>query len=208
MNRRTNSLSRRYLHALLEILSHEEAHQVHDAFCEKLSALENSRSVYDNNVLNRHLTQNILPGIALYDAFQSTGCSQEEAIALFDRFNQILYRGTAALYRALGRLPGFFPLLRVLCKRSMSVTYPAAGWTTTWLENSSKRITFHVSRCFYHDILTQYDRAFLTRSFCRVDDEVYGNMSSKAVWARTKTIGRGDLICDFCFLSAGGRNDA
>ncbi len=165
--------------------------------CEGLFA---NRTIYENKALNTHMTQHILPGIALYDTFLNSGSSQAEALTKFALFNQIYFRKMASAYRLLGKLPMFYSLLRVLTKKSMSVTYPCAGWTTKWLENSSSTIAFDVSCCFFQNVLRSYKREELLKYFCLIDDEVYGNMSNRVKWARTKTLGRGDLICDFRFL--------
>ena len=55
--------------------------------------------------------------------------------------------------------------------------------------------------CFYYDVLSSYNAPELTASFCQVDDFIYSEMSPHIKWQRSKTIGRGDTYCDFCFLS-------
>jgi len=156
---------------------------------------------YMQAAINRHLARSILPGIALYEAFLSCGYTQQNALDLFRVFNRHLYAKTAVGYKALGRLPLFFELLRILSARSMSVTYPCDGWTTTWIENSPSRIAFDVSRCFYQDALRKYKCEELLPCFCQIDDEVYENISGRVKWQRTQTLGRNGKICGFRFIA-------
>lgn len=199
-NEISSSLCKKYESTLNEMMEAVEAEIVYLDFRARYESLFKVRTTYENKALNKHLTQNILPGIALYDALLSCGRSQTEAITMFERFNRIFYSKLTSAYRLLGKLPMFYSLLRILTKKSMSVTYPCAGWTTTWLENSASEIAFDVSCCFYQNVLRSYQREELLKCFCQIDDEVYGNMSRNVIWARTKTLGRGDQVCDFRFI--------
>jgi len=199
-NKVSNILCRKYKSALDEMMEPVEAEKVYSNFRTRYALLINARTIYENQALNKHLTQNILTGIALYEAFLSDDRSQMEAITMFERFNRIFYRKLTSEYQLLGKLPMFYSLLRILTKRSMSVTYPCAGWMTTWRENSASEIAFDVSCCFYQNVLRSYQREELLKCFCQIDDEVYGNMSRNVIWARTKTLGRGDQVCDFRFI--------
>lgn len=196
----SNALCRKYKSTLIEMMEPVEAEIVYPDFRARYESLFKARAIYANKVLNKHLTQNILPGIALYDALLNDGRSQTEAITMFERFNRIYYRKLTSAYRLLGKLPMFYSLLRIMTKKSMSVTYPCTGWTTTWLENSASAIAFDVSCCFYQNVLRSYQREELLKCFCQIDDEVYGNMSRNVIWARTKPLGRGDQVCDFQFI--------
>lgn len=53
--------------------------------------------------------------------------------------------------------------------------------------------------CFYLNVLTAYGAPELTPVYCQMDDLLYGALSPSVRWRRTKTLGRGDDCCDFCW---------
>jgi hypothetical protein len=101
--------------------------------------------------------------------------------------------------KKLGKLSFIYPFLRKFIKPAMR-QYPNEGWKIDWLQNDRNAIRFDMKNCFYFDTFSKYGAPELTPSFCRVDDLTYGDMSSHIKWQRSKTIARGDAICDFCFL--------
>lgn len=178
----------------------ENGNAIYKLFIKRYEELFLNRAVFSNKVLNKHLTKNILPGIALYDALLHRGLSKERALASIGCFYKIMYQNTAFIYRLLGRIPFFFHLLRKLTTKSMSITYPKEGWTTVWIENSNEQISFDVSKCFYQDILKSYEREELLKCFCQIDDDVYERISPHVKWKRTTTLGRCGSKCDFRFI--------
>jgi len=172
---------------------------IYESFIKKYGELFFNRTVFTNRALNWHLVKNILPVIALYDALVLCGSSKKEAIDYIGSFNKMMYQKTVIVYRIFGRMPFFFQILRNLAARSMSVTYPKEGWTTTWIENSPKRIAFDVSKCFYQVVLKEYEREELLKCFCQIDDDVYERLSPSVQWKRTTTLGRCGSVCDFRF---------
>lgn len=196
-----SNVCHQYKKNLIIQLGKSQGTNVYDKFLIVYNKLYSNREIYENKALNRHLVRNILPGIALYEAFFNYSHTKQEAIDLFKIFNRILYAKTSIFYKCLGKFPMFFRLLRLLSARTMSVTYPCEGWTTKWIENSSSKIAFDVSRCFYKDTLEKYDREELLPCFCGIDDELYENISNHVKWQRTQTLGRGGKICDFRFIA-------
>ena len=154
-----------------------------------------------NSTLRWHLRDNILPGLALYQLLREDGNSQEAALASIDRYFEAGIPRSRKRMKFLGRFPFAFSLLRVFIKPVMR-QYPPEGWETEWVENSRQAVRFHMKRCYYQDTLSRYGAPELTASFCRLDDLVYGEMSSYLEWKRTQTIGRGAALCDFCFARA------
>lgn len=80
--------------------------------------------------------------------------------------------------------------------------YPADGWQMIWQQIDGSAIRFRMNTCFYYNTLKTYGAPELTASYCRVDDLIYGGMSSQVLWQRTQTIARGAEYCDFCFANA------
>lgn len=148
--------------------------------------------------LRRHLYGYILPGLAIYRVLRSGGLSQADALERVDRVMDIVTGPWARWLRRLGKLPCFYGLLRRFMKPFLGA-YPASGWDTVWLELGRDRLRFDMRRCYYHDTLKAQGSPELTASFCRIDDLVYGGASPYYEWRRSKTIGRGDELCDFCF---------
>lgn len=154
-----------------------------------------------NTYLRHHLVDGILPGLALYQILREEGLSQTDAIAILDQTLETLFAEKARQMHRIGRVPFVYPILRLVIKPMMK-EYPAEGWQIEWAENSSRCVRFNMRSCFYHDTLSRLGAPELTASFCKVDDQMYGEMSRQIEWQRTQTIGRGDSLCNFCFANA------
>lgn len=157
-----------------------------------------------NGRLRSHLREHILPGLAVYQVLRVDGCSQEAALAAFDELLQEVVAPVRRKMSRLGRLPLIYPLLRLVVRPAMR-QYPPEGWRIEWVENSREAIRFNMRSCFYFDTLSRHGAPELTASFCRGDDLVYGEMSPHIEFRRTRTIGRGDAYCDFCFANVARR---
>ncbi|MBP7689858.1 MAG: L-2-amino-thiazoline-4-carboxylic acid hydrolase [Thermoflexales bacterium] len=168
---------------------------------QRYEELYRARSHYDHPALRKHLAQNILPGLTLYQVLLAEGNDQAAALA---EVEQLLYAsavrsGLRQTVAALKFLPEPFTLLRPVVRAAMRFGFPAAGWETDWLEDSDQRIAFNIRRCFYLDTLTTYGAPELTPLFCRMDDVVYEALPASIRWERTGTLGRGNDRCDFCY---------
>lgn len=155
----------------------------------------------ENPGLRRHLVNGILPGLALYQLIRESGKSQKDAIAEIDRIFMILFVKKQRSMQKLGKLPFIYPFLRKYIKTAMR-QYPAEGWTIEWMQNDPEAIRFNMRSCFYFNTLSALGAPELTASFCQVDDNLYSEMSPDIQWLRTRTIARGNDICDFCFANA------
>ena len=56
---------------------------------------------------------------------------------------------------------------------------------------------YHVLRCPYVQFCRDYGCPEIITVFCDSDDVSFGNIHPRLKWGRTKTIGRGDALCDF-----------
>ena len=168
---------------------------------QRYEELYRARPHHDHPALRKHLAQNILPGLALYQVLLAEGNDRAAALA---EVEQLLHAsavrsGLRKTVAALKFLPEPFRLLRPVVRAAMRFGFPAAGWETDWLEDSDQRIAFNIQRCFYLDTLTTYGAPELTPLFCRMDDVVYEALPASIRWERTGTLGRGNDRCDFCY---------
>jgi hypothetical protein len=181
----------------VSILPKEDVLQVQDHFARLYERCE----IPSNRTLYMHLRDYILPGLAYYQVLKESGLSQEQAIERIDHlFDWFGARGQKR-FRLLGRLPFIYALLRLIIKPFMR-QYPEPGWELEWVENSPNAIRFNMKKCYYFKTLTDLGAPELTASFCRVDDLIYEHLSPRMIWQRTETIGRGDALCNFCFINA------
>jgi hypothetical protein len=159
-----------------------------------------ARQDLSDRMLAGHLLDAILPAVACYRILTQNAYGREDALALIRSSVLDASRPAARMFQTMGRLPFFFPLLRIMTPLSVKSGFGESGWTMQWLKNTRKEIAFTAHSCFYERVLRQCGMPELTPVFCGCDDYVYGNIS-KVRWARTKTIGRGDGICDFRFIN-------
>jgi hypothetical protein len=189
-------MSKHFFPYLLPIIGNEKYTQVYARYRD----LYSNHDLPNNPILQRHLIEGILPGLAFYQILRESGKSQESALAIVDQTFEKLFSDKLAKMKKLGSLPFIYPFLRLYIKPAMR-QYPPEGWKIDWIQNDNKAIRFNMKSCFYYDTLSKYGAPELTASFCEVDDFIYGNMSPNVKWQRSKTIGRGETYCDFCFSS-------
>ncbi|MGA9349224.1 MAG: L-2-amino-thiazoline-4-carboxylic acid hydrolase [Anaerolineae bacterium] len=115
------------------------------------------------------------------------------------------FAGLRGLMPLLGRLPDPFALFRQAAHCVLRFGFPPQGWEMEWVEDSGQWLAFNVRRCFYLDVFTAYGAPELTALYCKIDDLMYEALPSSITWERTKTLGRGDDLCDFrwCRASTG-----
>ncbi|MGE5222643.1 MAG: L-2-amino-thiazoline-4-carboxylic acid hydrolase [Omnitrophica WOR_2 bacterium] len=149
--------------------------------------------------LQMHLTRNILPGLALYQTLLEETPDKPTALAEVER----LFRANlleSDLYRQarlLEILPEPFAFLRIANRWTLAHNFPPQGWEIEWVEDSPDCIAYNITDCFYLRVLSAYGAPELTPYFCASDDQLFGNLKAIS-WERTKTLGRGDELCDFC----------
>jgi hypothetical protein len=159
-----------------------------------------ARQDLSDRMLAGHLLDAILPAVACYRTLTQNVCAGEEALALIRAAVLDAARPAARMFQTMGRLSFFFPLLRIMTPLSVKSGFGEAGWKMQWLKNTRDEIAFTAHSCFYDRVLRQCGVPELTPVFCGCDDYVYGAIP-KVRWGRTKTIGRGDAVCDFRFVN-------
>jgi hypothetical protein len=145
-----------------------------------------------------HVHGIILPAVALRAVLPENGYTKGECLRLIRASALDSAKPMQKVFSTAGRLPFFFSLLRVMCKKTMPVMFSDGGWVFRWKADSKTAIEWDCTKCIYHDLFVRYGFPELTPIFCECDDVIYGNIPT-ARWRRTKTIGRGADVCDFRF---------
>ena len=168
---------------------------------QRYEVLYRARPHHDHPALRMHLTQNILPALAIYQVLLAQKGDRAAALAEMESRLQAgaMRSGLRKATAALKYLPKPFTLMRLVTRPAMKFGFPAAGWETEWIEDSDQRMAFNIHRCFYLNTLTTYGAPELTRLFCQMADVVYEALPPSIQWERTSTLGRGDGVCDFCY---------
>lgn len=187
-------MSKRFFPALQPIIGDDQYMQVKSKYRDLYTGYE----LPGNPRLRWHLVEGILPGLAFYQVLRGNGESQASGLGIIDQTFEKLFSDKLAQMKRLGNIPFIYPLLRAYIKTAMR-QYPSDGWNLEWVQNDKKAIRFDMKSCYYFDTLARLGAPELTASFCKVDDFIYGNMSSRVRWSRSMTIGRGNTYCDFVF---------
>jgi hypothetical protein len=153
-----------------------------------------------DKMLARHLLYAILPAIAFYRVLPKQGYTKETAASFIRESVFEAAAPSAKFFQAMGRIPFFYSLLRLICPAVMKSSFGKTGWQIEWKENNRRRISFDAHTCFYEKTLKKYNAMELLIIFCDVDDLTYGSIP-KITWGRTKTMGKGYGVCDFCFIN-------
>jgi hypothetical protein len=175
-----------------------KAQQLVEQIRQRYATLLSDYPLPDNPILCRHATENILPGLALYQTLlQEHGGDRQAALEEVDAaFRAWAIAKNRLLIAPLKILPLPFELFQLVFAQMMK-QFPIEGWDFTITENSAERIAFNGTRCFYLNTLTAYGAPELTASFCKTDEVLAEFFSSTARFVRPHTLGRGDRVCDF-----------
>jgi len=163
------------------------------------------RPRFRNRALRFHFERNILPTIALYQTLQEAAedASPDDVLAEVARLLEVAMRDRLLRRSQLfAHIPRPFAAFRLSARWFMRLLFPASGWDMEVVEDNDHCFAFNVRRCFYLDILTEYDAPELTPLFCALDDLAYEALPPAIHWQRTKTLGRGDDCCDFRWCRA------
>lgn len=176
----------------------EKARELIEAVRQRCAELTAAAVLPDNRALRWHLTEHILPGLALYQVMlQEHHDDQSAAISDVDEALRALTLANNQVRSVvLRRMPAPFSVFKLAFAQMMR-KFPTDGWEITYVENSAERVAFNMTRCFYLNTLTAYGAPELTPSFCK-SDEVLAELFPPSIrFVRLHTLGRGDALCDF-----------
>lgn len=153
-----------------------------------------------NKAIRKHLSAFILPGFASYKALKDSGIDSDEAFDFIRRELNKTAEREGKIMNKFQSFPLFFGLLRLIVKPIIKYGFPKEGWTVTWKENSSKRISFDMTSCLYCEELRNRNAFELCPAFCETDHVSYDQLSPNIVFKRAGTLAQpGKKVCDFCF---------
>ena len=74
-----------------------------------------------------------------------------------------------------------------------------AGFKRKWHCNTAAEKRFDLLTCPYVEVLTKMGCPEVCPSICIQDEYSFSGMKNGVLFERTKTLGRGDNCCDFCY---------
>ena len=145
----------------------------------------------DNPSLAEESHWYILPAIAVYKTLKKYTDSA------LDLFRRMWLHGAEKGSAFLQKKAEDESFLAGWC-RNVTPKNPDGGAFVFDIRESRDEYTeYHVLKCPYVSFCREYGCREIVTVFCDSDDISFGNIHSRLRWGRTKTIGRGDEICDF-----------
>ena len=171
--------------------------ELSDKFSARLETLraENSGASKEKQ---RHLENQIMPGIAIYETLQ-TVMTKDEALQTVHGYVEQHARKLKKTFLRLMRIPGLYRKVPgIFATQTPKLFGETAGFAATEIQTSGGVWRIDMTKCPYHDECVKYGCPELCHCFCDSDDITYDGLHPKLFWHRTKTLGRGDDCCDFC----------
>ena len=144
----------------------------------------------------KHMAQ-ILTSIALYEALQQYGKSEEEAYWIVSE-EMWKFLDPSGMQK-LAKLSFFLPLMKKIVPFGFKKG-SGFGWRYTWHQDDPKdEFHFECNECIYAKILGKRNLMKLGAMCCHADVINYGNLPYTD-FIRTKTLCQGGDVCDFRFV--------
>lgn len=167
------------------------------AFLKRLTELRSENKNASKEKL-RHLESQILPGIAIYETLQ-TVMPKDEALKTVHSYVEQHAHTMKKIFLALMHIPGLYRKVPgIFAKQTPKLFGETAGFAAREIQVTDGVWRIDMIKCPYHDTCAEYGCPELCRCFCDSDDISYDGLHPMLYWHRTKTIGRGDELCDFC----------
>ena len=176
----------------------EKGKQLAETIRQEQASLIAEAQIPENQALRKHLTESILPGLALYRVLLREYAGDKPAALdeVGEAFRDWTLARNRLLMAPLKIVPEPFRLFKLAFNQTMK-KFPVEGWDFTYVENSDDKVAFNATRCFYLNTLTAYGAPELTASFCKSDDVMAELFPPSIRFIRDHTLGRGDAMCDF-----------
>lgn len=146
--------------------------------------------------LAEHLEQ-ILPSIAFYEVLLKREGDKEKALEVFERYCFVKIEKIAKLMPVIMKIPGLYKKVPAIMEWMLDAKFGSKAGFSYLRKECENGFAADMTVCPYVETCKKYGCPELTQFFCKSDDYCYGNMHSKLVWGRTKTLGTGADCCDF-----------
>ncbi len=192
-----NQFLKQAKNCLIKTYGQEKGAKIANASLEKFANLC-KENINEPKEMHPHTHAKIYPCIAVLDAQIQNGISREKALEFMFAFIKHRSETMALMIKKFLKVPFVYKKMPVFFINMTKKNFgKKQNFDAVFHEISNKEMRFDMTKCPYSEICTAYGYPEITKAFCRGDDIVYGNMHSKLVWGRTKTIGDGDSVCNF-----------
>jgi len=145
----------------------------------------------NNDMIKWHMTKNIFPVLAYYMSLLEYGFSTENAYKNALEETQKHAITSKKKNGILGKMPFFYYLFKIGCKKVMNKSYPNEGWETEWIRYDDKEVHFNLKRCVYFEVTCKYGYPELCTVFCANDTTRFSGYLPHVKFERSGTIGTG-----------------
>lgn len=150
------------------------------------------------HALERHTHKNIFPVVVTFRALLAEGIERQTAAEVAQDTFLELMNAPADSIRKLLKLPGVYRLMPRIWKMALPKLFGEdAGFRFHIYPTDHTHVKIDMFECPYLRICKELDCVDIAPCFCQSDDICYGNMHPKLIWNRTKTLARGNDVCDF-----------
>jgi hypothetical protein len=188
---------RSWQQTLVAQLGSRPARRLSAALQRRYTALLAQQPAPEHPRLRWHLTDQILPGLALYQVLLAEHSG--DRLTALGEMDRLLRARTLTQYRFMRPLRGLpmpFWLFRLAYNLRMR-SFPPQGWDFETVQDDPDCLAFNTYRCFYLETLTRYGAPELTASFCKTDEVLAEWLPSNVRFVRSQTLGQGGGVCDF-----------
>ncbi len=152
----------------------------------------------ESHKVQMHTRDKIYPAIAFYKAILEETQDQSVAYHLIADYFVRYAEDVGRIIRVIAKIPGVYQLIPGIMSKIICNTYGVdSGFRMSIQSQDKSRCHIDMTSCPYFENCKKYGCPDLTTAFCNSDDISYGHMHPKLRWGRTKTLGRGDKVCDF-----------
>lgn len=192
------------LNFLYDDLSREygkkQAELLYSLMCQKYTDLCKYEIRFENDEMNEHIFNRILPTIGVYITLIENGFTKEKALTVAHEEIQRNANYKAKENTKLTKMPFTYSLFKMFAKSHMKKKYPIEGFTVKWRRYDYKEIHFDIVRCIYKEMCEKYCCPELCTVFCQSDVTAFAGYKPKIRFERLGTIGEGANCCDFHFI--------
>ncbi len=143
-----------------------------------------------------HYYEQILPFIAAYKIMQKY--DRENVDNILEEIIKRRSKQALSILNILLKLPGLYKKVSQIANLMITKSFSEdAGFRYDFVECQKTSWKANIVQCPYYEACKKFDCPKIAHYFCDSDDLIYGNMHKKVLWKRTKTLGRGQEVCDF-----------